>query len=149
MKRINVFDPFARTVPLAALAAFALVSSITPGPNNIMLAAGGANNGVRATVPHMVGIAGGFAVMILAVGLGLSAPLAAFPGALHWMRWVGVVWIAWIAWQVATSPPPNVARTSSTVAPVLTFSRYSEPGNALPNSTAFCAASGNCESRCA
>lgn len=93
--------------PLLPFALFALAGSITPGPNNIMLAAGGANNGVRATVPHMVGIAGGFAVMIMAVGLGLAAPLAAFPGALHWMRWVGVVWIGWIAWQVATSPPPG------------------------------------------
>ena len=48
---------------LTALLAFAFVSSITPGPNNIMLLASGANFGLRRTVPHMLGIALGHAVM--------------------------------------------------------------------------------------
>ena len=41
---------------LAALALFAFVSSITPGPNNTMLLASGANFGIRRTLPHMLGV---------------------------------------------------------------------------------------------
>ncbi len=62
-----------------ALAAFALVSSITPGPNNLMLMASGANFGFRRTVPHMLGIGIGFGVMIVLVGLGLVRIFDAFP----------------------------------------------------------------------
>jgi threonine/homoserine/homoserine lactone efflux protein len=40
---------------VTALGLFALVSSITPGPNNLMLMASGANFGFRRTIPHMLG----------------------------------------------------------------------------------------------
>ena len=54
----------------AALAAFAFISLITPGPNNLMLLASGMNFGWLRTVPHMLGIGIGFPVMIVLVGLG-------------------------------------------------------------------------------
>ena len=50
-----------------ALLGFAIAMSVTPGPNVLMVAAGAANAGVRATVPHMVGIAIGFGAMLLIV----------------------------------------------------------------------------------
>ena len=65
-----------------ALLVYALVTSITPGPNNLMLLASGVNFGIARTVPHMLGISMGFLVLLLAVGLGLGAVLTAFP-ALH------------------------------------------------------------------
>ncbi len=57
---------------LAALALFAFVSSITPGPNNLMLMASGANFGFRRTIPHMTGVGLGFVFMILVLGMGLA-----------------------------------------------------------------------------
>ena len=59
--------------PIAALSllGFAFVSSVTPGPNNLMVMASGANFGYARTVIHMAGITIGFAVMIVLVGLGL------------------------------------------------------------------------------
>jgi threonine/homoserine/homoserine lactone efflux protein len=98
------------TLPLLPFVAFAVAGSITPGPNVLMVAAGAANNGVRATVPHMIGIACGFAAMILIVGLGLAVPLAAFPGIFPLLRWVGAAWIVWIAWQIAAAPPPGAGK---------------------------------------
>ena len=95
------------TFPHAAFALFAIAGSVTPGPNNLLVAAGAARNGVRATLPHMAGIACGFSVMILLVGTGLAIPLAAFPLAQDGLRWLGAAWIGWIAWQVATSPAPG------------------------------------------
>ena len=56
---------------LLALSAFALVTVITPGPNNLMLLASGANFGLRRSVPHMMGIGIGFPLMVLLVGLGV------------------------------------------------------------------------------
>ena len=52
---------------LGALVGFAFVTSVTPGPNNLMLTASGANFGVRRTVPHMLGISLGHAFMVTMV----------------------------------------------------------------------------------
>ncbi len=85
---------------LAAFALFAVATSVTPGPNNIMVASSAANNGVRATVPHMLGISIGFGAMVVVVGLGVAGPLAAHPGLHAVLRWVGGAWILWIAWTI-------------------------------------------------
>jgi threonine/homoserine/homoserine lactone efflux protein len=55
---------------LFALCLFAFVSSITPGPNNMMLFASGVNFGFRKTIPHMLGIGFGFGILVVCVGLG-------------------------------------------------------------------------------
>lgn len=96
--------------PWLAFSGFALAASISPGPNNVLIAAGAADSGVRAVVPHMLGIAVGFGAMILIVGLGLAVPLATMPWLLEAMRWVGAAWIAVIAWQIATASPPGEGR---------------------------------------
>ena len=57
---------------LTALAAFAFVTSITPGPNNLMLMASGANFGFRRTIPHMLGVGLGFVFMVVMIGAGLA-----------------------------------------------------------------------------
>ena len=64
---------------LLGLTVFALVSSITPGPNNLMLMASGANFGFRRTIPHMLGVGLGFTFMVLLVGVGLVQVFDAFP----------------------------------------------------------------------
>jgi hypothetical protein len=57
---------------LPAAVLFALVTTITPGPNNTMLLASGVNFGLKRTVPHLLGISAGVAFLMLAVGLGLA-----------------------------------------------------------------------------
>jgi threonine/homoserine/homoserine lactone efflux protein len=96
--------------PLLPFIAFAIAGSVTPGPNVLMVAAASANSGLRATVPHMLGISVGFAAMILIVGLGLAVPLASFPQIHTGMRWIGAAWIGWIAWQIAVSPLPGAGK---------------------------------------
>jgi threonine/homoserine/homoserine lactone efflux protein len=64
---------------MIALTAFAFVSSITPGPNNLMLMSSGANFGFVRSLPHMLGVAIGFVLMLLVVGGGLGAVVRAFP----------------------------------------------------------------------
>ena len=88
---------------LAALALFAFVSSITPGPNNTMLMASGANFGFRATLPHLSGVAIGFSVMVLAVGLGLGGLFAAFPRLHDVLAVAGGIYMVWLAWKIANA----------------------------------------------
>ena len=64
---------------LAALAAFAFVTTVTPGPNNLMLLASGANFGFKKTLPHMFGIVVGLSGLTLVVGGGLMALFEAYP----------------------------------------------------------------------
>ena len=86
-----------------ALLVFAFVTSITPGPNNLMLLASGVNFGFRRTVPHMAGIGFGFWLLLMAVGLGLGAMLSAFP-ALHLaLKVAGGAYLLYLAWRVAMS----------------------------------------------
>tara|TARA_R110002012_G_scaffold169425_1_gene333301 strand:- start:108 stop:719 length:612 start_codon:yes stop_codon:yes gene_type:complete len=96
-----------------ALAAFALVSSITPGPNNLMLMASGANFGFRRTVPHMLGIGIGFGVMIVLVGLGLVRIFDAFPVTHLILSIVGIVYLLWLAWKIAHASAPDSARAGA------------------------------------
>ena len=88
---------------LAALAAVAFVSSITPGPNNAMLMASGANFGFGRTLPHLAGVAIGFAILLLAVGLGLGGLFTAFPFLHVVLKVVGAGYLLWLAWKIATA----------------------------------------------
>ena len=90
---------------LAALALFAFVSSVTPGPNNLMLMASGANFGFRRTIPHMLGVALGFVFMVLLVGAGLVQVFDAFPVSYTVLKVGSVVYLLYLAWKIANSGP--------------------------------------------
>jgi threonine/homoserine/homoserine lactone efflux protein len=86
-----------------SLLLFAFTTSVTPGPNNMMLLASGVNFGFRRTIPHMFGIGGGFFLLLLGVGFGLGAALAAFPPVFIALKIAGGLYLLWIAWKIATS----------------------------------------------
>lgn len=89
---------------LLALASFAFVTSITPGPNNIMLTASGVNYGFRATVPHLLGISAGFFLLLLAVGAGVGSLVMAAPGLRLALQLAGCAYMLWLAFRLATAP---------------------------------------------
>lgn len=92
---------------IVALAGFALVTSATPGPNNLMLLALGVNFGFRRTLPHMTGINAGFPLMILLIGVGLSQVFAAYPAVYGVLRWVGAAYMLYLAYRIAQAAPPE------------------------------------------
>ncbi|RBJ79288.1 LysE family translocator [Pseudomonas sp. MWU12-2534b] len=92
---------------LWAFALFALVTSITPGPNNTMLLASGVNFGFNRSIPHILGISCGFFVLVLAVGLGLGAVFEAYPVLYRVLRYVGAAYLLYLAWNIARSGPMN------------------------------------------
>lgn len=106
------FDTF-----IAALI-FSVVMGFTPGPNNVMLASSGATYGVKRTWPHLMGVAIGFPVMILLIGLGLASILLASSGLQLGMKVVSCVYLLWLAVQIARSS--SVASKAAKAKP-LTF----------------------------
>lgn len=88
---------------LIAFAAYAFVTSITPGPNNTMLLVSGANFGFRPTFPHILGVNLGFSAMVLAVGLGIGGVFVAFPLLHAVLRYGGALYLLYLAWQIARS----------------------------------------------
>jgi len=92
---------------LTALVAFAFVTSITPGPNNLMLMASGANFGFRRTIPHMLGVGLGFTLMVVLVGAGLVQVFDAYPVSYAVLKIVSVAYLLYLAWKIATAAPPR------------------------------------------
>ena len=93
-----------------ALVGFAFVTSVTPGPNNMMLLASGVNFGLRRTVPHMLGISVGHSVMVFLVGLGVAGVFLAHPLALTALKVAAVGYMLWLAWKIARSGAPGEGR---------------------------------------
>src|SRR5215204_1381583 len=94
-----------------ALVSFAFATSITPGPNNIMLTASGVSFGFVRTIPHMLGIGAGFMALLVAVGLGIGigAIFAAVPQLQTVLKVVGAGYMLWLAWKVDNGGAPGEA----------------------------------------
>lgn len=90
---------------LSALTLFAFASSATPGPNNLMLMASGANYGFTRSIPHMMGISIGFALMIVLVGAGLAQIFEAYPVSYTVLKALSVLYLSYLAWKIATAAP--------------------------------------------
>ena len=88
-----------------SIATFSLATSLTPGPNNLMLLASGVNFGFRRSVPHVLGVSLGFFVMLVAIGFGLNSLFQAVPAIYQVMKVLGFAYLVYLAWGVATSKP--------------------------------------------
>ncbi len=97
---MEAFNYFSLNNSLLALTLFAFVSSITPGPNNLMLLASGVHFGFKATIPHMLGIGIGFGVMLLGVAFGFMQMFNWLPWLRFAMKWAGIFYLAWMAFAL-------------------------------------------------
>jgi threonine/homoserine/homoserine lactone efflux protein len=91
-----MFDP-------TPYATYSFVMSITPGPNNVMLTASGANFGFRRTLPHMFGISVGCAVQLIAVCAGLGALFHQWPVLQTILQWAGAAYLVYLGWTLLGS----------------------------------------------
>ena len=81
---------------------FVSIVSMTPGPNNLLLAASGANFGFTKTLPHMCGVIVGFAIMVVASGFGLGMILNEFPQVILPLKIMSVSFLLYLSWRIAT-----------------------------------------------
>jgi len=98
---------------------FATVTLFTPGPNNLMLMASGLNYGFSRTLPHAAGVALGFGFMNVAIGLGLGAFFASYPGFYGVLKYLGAAYLLFLAWKIATAGA--ITRTGSRSGRPMTF----------------------------
>jgi threonine/homoserine/homoserine lactone efflux protein len=88
----------------AGLATFALTTSITPGPNNLLLLNTGARYGFRRGLPVLLGIQGGFLALVMSAHRGLGLLLEWLPGLQGYLAWACGAYMAWLAWRIFRAP---------------------------------------------
>jgi len=88
------------------LAAFMLVASITPGPNNLLVATAGAHAGYRATLPHVLGIGIGHSLQVGLCAAGIGAVLMASPNLQYVLKSLSAGYLVWLAIKLALAAPP-------------------------------------------
>lgn len=91
-----------------AVLLFAVSSTVTPGPNNIMIMTSGLNYGVRDSIPHLLGICFGFPVMVILTGLGFSVVFEMYPLFHEAIKVLGVLYLLYLAWLIASSSPVSL-----------------------------------------
>jgi threonine/homoserine/homoserine lactone efflux protein len=97
---------------LLAISLFAFVMSVTPGPNNIMLLASGAQFGYQKTLPHIFGIILGIATLLASVLLGLGLVFERYPQLYDLLKVVGSLYLFWLAWKIASASTDDNALAS-------------------------------------
>lgn len=75
------------------LLSYAVVTTFTPGPNNISASATGMRLGYRRTLPYLLGMLAGFVLILLASGVLTDLASRAYEGGLPWLRWIGAAYI--------------------------------------------------------
>ena len=98
---------------LIGLISFAFVTSVTPGPNNMLLLASGANFGFRRTVPQMLGINLGFAFLLAVSGLGLGTMMTTFPASKTALKIAATAYMLWLAWKIAHASAPTAGKAGT------------------------------------
>ncbi|MGM9485438.1 LysE family translocator [Roseateles sp. NT4] len=100
-------------LPLASIASFALVTSGTPGPNNLLLAQSGLAFGFQRTLPALAGIYLGCAVLFAICALGVASLMAGSPALRATLGYLGALYLAWLglgmlgsSWALSTSQRP-------------------------------------------
>ena len=88
---------------LPVMALFVFVTSVTPGPNNMMLLASGVNFGYKKTLWHLLGISFGHFIMLMAVGSGLETIFTAYPITFQIMKLIGLIYLIYLAIKIVRS----------------------------------------------
>ncbi|WP_067519895.1 LysE family translocator [Endozoicomonas ascidiicola] len=92
---------------ILSVAIFAVAMTGTPGPNNMMLTASGANFGYWRSLPHIVGIGLGVVVLILLMSAGLGAVFQKFPIVQEVLKWISSAYLLFLAWKIGSAPAPE------------------------------------------
>jgi threonine/homoserine/homoserine lactone efflux protein len=80
-----------------AFAVFVVVSSVTPGPNNLMLLNVGVVRGRASAVRSSLGVSVGWAFQVLVFGLGVESAVRALPGLSNAIDVAGLCYLVWLA----------------------------------------------------
>lgn len=88
---------------ILSYALFVLATVGTPGPNVVMIAASGANFGIKRSIPHIMGVVFGFIFMMALVGAGLGQIFDLYPFIHDILRYIGAAFMLYLAYKIATA----------------------------------------------
>ena len=112
---------------IISMAAFALATSITPGPVNVVAISSGARFGFAASQKHVAGAALGFTLLLVLIGLGLHEVLVRWPLLTQLIQWGGVAFLLYMAWKLAVDDGRLDAEGTAT-APSMLYGSTPRPG---------------------
>jgi threonine/homoserine/homoserine lactone efflux protein len=92
---------------LLPLFGFVFASTITPGPNNLMLAASGKRFGYRRTLPHLSGIVVGVNGLIVACMFGLGEVVAKSATMTNGLKLFASAYLIYLIVQLAATRTPD------------------------------------------
>lgn len=92
---------------------FAFSTTITPGPNNVMIMSSGVNYGIKASISHWLGICLGFPFMVLLIGLGFGIVFEQYPNLHQIIKLMGIIYLVWLAWHIASAEPKRIEQGHS------------------------------------
>ncbi|MFN3352592.1 MAG: LysE family translocator [Brevundimonas sp.] len=93
--------------PEVALILFVIATSVSPGPNNLLLAASGLQFGFVRTLPILLGIEVGFTVLTVVAAAGLAPIVLSAPGAALILRGLGAAYLVWLASMLWRASEPK------------------------------------------
>lgn len=100
-----------------SLVLFCAVASVTPGPNNLISAATGARFGFWRTLPQMAGVAAGFPLLVIAIGLGIGQVFAAVPALHLTLKLLGSGYLLYLAFCLWRADAPDADAVADESAP--------------------------------
>ena len=103
---------------IIAFSAFAWIGSFTPGPNVAIAATTGVNHGLRAAMPHVLGVPLGFVGLMWLLGLSGASVLQGQPALLMTMKIAGNSYLLYLAWKLCFS---SQLSSSSNLTPLTLF----------------------------
>jgi cysteine/O-acetylserine efflux protein len=90
-----------------AFLSYVLVTTFTPGPNNIMSMSNASRYGFRKSIFFNVGIFVGFFIIIALCSIFSVTLYSLIPSIKPIMTYIGAVYILWLAWKTYKSNPHN------------------------------------------
>ncbi len=80
-----------------------LVTSCSPGPNNIVASYSAFNFGIIKTIPHMCGVIFGFTTLVAVVNFGLINIFKMFPLIQEILKYGGSIFLVYLAYKISFS----------------------------------------------
>ena len=94
---------------LLSLCLFMLVTSCSPGPNNIVASYSAFNFGLVKTVPHMFGVIFGFTTLVVVMNFGFINIFKKLPILQEVLKYTGSIFLIYLAFKIAFSKVKSIS----------------------------------------
>ena len=106
---------------LLSLCLFMLVTSCSPGPNNIVASYSAFNFGLIKTIPHMLGVVFGFTTLVIVMNFGFINIFKQFPVLQEILKYTGSIFLIYLAYKIAFSKVKSNSSSNNPVKFIETF----------------------------